>query len=191
MIEQKTKLIKDVETLVKEENISANDWSKSFIDAKRKFEFKNNYKKTIDHDFVRAWMASAIETAISATHHKLHSVDDVDVGVQVYENKREPHLYNIGDIPMYKCPKCDSGSFLDDIQNEDHFIYVEHKCRDCGCEWEDRYDLVRRRLTYAEPLSPTDKLKAIHSLINMDGEDITDGEILDCIISIIGEKDTK
>ena len=120
--------------------------------------------------------------------NKLYSVDDVDVGVDVYENDKEPHLYNIGDIPMDRCPKCDSGSFLDDIQNEGHFIYVTHKCRDCGCKWEDRYDLVRRRLTYTEPTTAEEKLTAIRLLADTDGDELTDGEVLDAILTIVDEK---
>jgi hypothetical protein len=117
----------------------------------------------------------------------MKSIDDVEVGVNVYENGQTPHLYDIGDIPMNSCPKCDSSSFSEDMQDDAQFIYASHECYDCGCEWVDRYDLVKRRIVYPEPLSAEDKLIAIQSLINMDCEDISDGEILDTIMNIIGK----
>lgn len=80
------------------------------------------------------------------TKNKLVGIDDINLGVVVERDNNE-EIKVATDADYSRCPVCESACVeYGGCDTDSVFVYRVHKCTDCGCEWEERYDLVRVKI---------------------------------------------
>jgi len=85
---------------------------------------------------------------------KLISVNsnDITVGVEV-EERLNGEVVDFGiktvlEADFEECPNCGTSDITwGDPELDGAFIYRVHSCNSCSCSWEERYDLVRVRIS--------------------------------------------
>lgn len=74
---------------------------------------------------------------------KLISIDDVCLGVKIIDQNNQVKVVESTEADFDVCPSCGSNDIeYGKCDPDSIFIYREHVCI-CGCNWKERYDLVR------------------------------------------------
>ena len=72
------------------------------------------------------------------------NIDTHDIGV-IVENGKDKQIVQAFDADYDRCPSCESAEIeYGEFEPESGVMaYRTHVCLECGCSWEERYDLVK------------------------------------------------
>jgi len=73
--------------------------------------------------------------------------DEVNLGIKIFdETTKESKNVSFDEFDINSCPFCKSEDItFDDIETDDCFAYRTNHC-ECGCEWEERFELTQIRI---------------------------------------------